>query len=74
VKRVFLVLAIALLMAAMMMASALPALAAPKKAAGCNGLANAIDKQLTNRGTVNPVLQAKYDERCLTTTPPTTTA
>jgi hypothetical protein len=56
------------------MTSALPALAAPKKAAGCNGLAKAIEKQLTNRGTVNPVLQAKYGERCVTTTPPTTTA
>jgi hypothetical protein len=72
-KRVFSVLAIALLVAAMVVASALPALATPKAGAGCKGLLNAIAKQTEHRpGGPNPVLVAKAAARGCTTTPTTT--
>ena len=76
-KRIFLLLGAAALVAAMVVASALPALATPKAGAGCKGIENAILKQTTNRPEgPNPGLLAKAAARgcTTTTTTPTPTA
>jgi hypothetical protein len=72
VRRMLLVLTVALVMAAMMVAIAMPAFAAPKAGAGCKGLLNAIAKQTENRPEgPNPKLVEKANERgCVTPTPP----
>ena len=63
-RRTFLILAAAALMAAMVAASALPALATPKQGAGCKGLLNAIAKQTEHHpGGPNPVLVQKAADR-----------
>ena len=70
-RRIFLVLTVALVMAAMMVATVMPAFAAPKAGAGCKGLLNAIAKQNENRPEgANPKLVEKANERgCVTSTP-----
>lgn len=63
-RRIFLILAIVVLMATMVVVSALPALATPKQGAGCKGLLNAIAKQTEHRpGGLNPVLVQKAADR-----------
>jgi hypothetical protein len=72
VRRILLVLTVAVVMAAMMVSVALPAFAAPKAGAGCKGLMNAIAKQTDRRPEgPNPKLVEKANERgCVTSTTP----
>ena len=72
VRRILLVLTVAVVMAAMMVAIAMPAFAAPKAGAGCKGLMNAIAKQTERRPEgPNPKLVEKVNERgCPTSTTP----
>ena len=75
-KRIFLLLGAAALVAAMVVASALPALATPKALAGCKGIENAIAKQMAHGKTPSTGLMAQAAAHgCSTTTapPPTTT-
>ena len=75
-KRIISVLALTALMVAVLAASALPAFAKPKAGnKGCNGLVNAITKQIEHRGAASEKLlaQAAAHGCQLPTTPPTTT-
>ena len=75
-KRIFLVLGAAALVAAMVVASALPALATPKKGAGCKGIENAIAKQTAHGKTPSSGLlaqEAAHGCTRLTAPPPPTT-